>query len=519
MTLPNLIGLQTQVLYMSDNQSLFIKGSAGSGKSLLALYRVYWLAKVHPNENTLLLTFNKAVNVDMQNKLKQIAFSRNEEVPSNLLVYTYHQFMRKVLKKLWNHFGSSLEGLSKYIKDDNGTTKVRLYNSSKLKTEIIEKALEETRKKYPEEVTLQRPVTVFFDEISWIQRMAIKDEEEYYEADRIGRQGTRIERAKRHYFYEVYKLYIEKRESDEYLAFCDFDDIGTIIRNLLDNCPDNQFIENVLKLNHIVIDEFQDFSSDMLMTMNKLLKEKGTLMLLGDIKQGVFGKRISFKSLGIELNKYKNFELEFNYRNTKEISDLAEIIVNSEYFDKTNELYSKTIKGARKGRVPKIYKYKDENAELAEIVRYIKDYLNKHYESVSVGIIVPTSKFNNTKTYLESRQIKVNNFNEISNDKQKNKVYFGTYKQVKGLEFDVVLMPFMNRENFLSQARSYNEELDIDDDIGLEDIDADILEIELAQLYVGVTRARNELFITTTGELTPLLPSETFKQYIFEGSN
>lgn len=40
--------------------------------------------------------------------------------------------------------------------------------------------------------------------------MAIKDEEEYYEADRIGRQGTRIERAKRHYFYEVYKLYIEK---------------------------------------------------------------------------------------------------------------------------------------------------------------------------------------------------------------------------------------------------------------------------------------------------------------------
>ncbi|MGC9651688.1 3'-5' exonuclease [Staphylococcus warneri] len=349
--------------------------------------------------------------------------------------------------------------------------------------------------------------------------MAIKDEEEYYEADRIGRQGTRIERAKRHYFYEVYKLYIEKRESDEYLAFCDFDDIGTIIRNLLDNCTDNQFIENVLKLNHIVIDEFQDFSSDMLMTMNKLLKEKGTLMLLGDIKQGVFGKRISFKSLGIELNKYKNFELEFNYRNTKEISDLAEIIVNSEYFDKTNELYSKTIKGARKGRVPKIYKYKDENAELAAIVRYIKDYLNKHYESVSVGIIVPTSKFNNTKTYLESRQIKVNNFNEISNDKQKNKVYFGTYKQVKGLEFDVVLMPFMNRENFLSQARSYNEELDIDDDIGLEDIDADILEIELAQLYVGVTRARNELFITTTGELTPLLPSETFKQYIFEGSN
>ena len=169
--------------------------------------------------------------------------------------------------------------------------------------------------------------------------------------------------------------------------------------------------------------------------------------------------------------------------------------------------------------MPKIYKYKDENAELAAIVRYIKDYLNKHYESVSVGIIVPTSKFNNTKTYLESRQIKVNNFNEISNDKQKNEVYFGTYKQVKGLEFDVVLMPFMNRENFLSQARSYNEELDIDDDIGLEDIDADILEIELAQLYVGVTRARNELFITTTGELTPLLPSETFKQYIFEGSN
>ncbi len=519
MSLPNLIGLQTQVLYMSDNQSLFIKGSAGSGKSLLALYRVYWLAKVHPNENTILLTFNKAVNVDMQNKLKQIAISRNEKFLSNLLVYTYHQFMREILEKLWNHFGSSLEGLSKYIKDDSDTTTVRYYNHPQLKKEIVEKALEDIKEKYPEEVTLQRPVTVFCDEISWIQRMAIKDEEEYYAADRIGRQGTRIERAKRHYFYDVYKQYLEKRASDEYLAYCDFDDIGTIVRNLLDSCPDKQFIENILNLKHIIIDEFQDFSSDMLMTMNELLKSDGTLTLLGDIKQGVFGKRISFKSLGIELNKYKNFELDFNYRNTKEISDFAEKIVNSEYFDKTNELYSKTIKGARKGRAPKIYKYKDEKAELDAIIRYVKDYLNKHYENVSVGIIVPTSKFNIAKSYLEGHQIKVNNFNKISNDILKNEVYFGTYKQVKGLEFDIVLMPFMSRENFLAQARFYNEELHIDDDSSLEDIDIDILEMELAQLYVGVTRARNELFITTTSELTPLLPSETFKEYIFEGSN
>lgn len=73
MSLPRLIGHQTEILYLPEEKNLFVTGSAGSGKSLLALYRVYWLAKVNPSENIVLLTFNKPVNNDMKEKLAAIA--------------------------------------------------------------------------------------------------------------------------------------------------------------------------------------------------------------------------------------------------------------------------------------------------------------------------------------------------------------------------------------------------------------------------------------------------------------
>lgn len=77
------------------------------------------------------------------------------------------------------------------------------------------------------------------------------------------------------------------------------------------------------------------------------------------------------------------------------------------------------------------------------------------------------------------------------------RVSVGTFHSAKGLEFDLVLMPYCSKEKF-----------------GVaEDVEAmgnleDALAQDIKLIYVAVTRAKRELIITYSGELTDLLPDE-----------
>src|SRR5947208_16975415 len=74
-------------------------------------------------------------------------------------------------------------------------------------------------------------------------------------------------------------------------------------------------------------------------------------------------------------------------------------------------------------------------------------------------------------------------------------VYAGTYHSAKGLEFDVVFLPSCGADRWP----------DTDTVAAFGHDEAASRESRL--LYVGVTRARDELIITHTGDATTLLPS------------
>lgn len=510
MSLPKLIGHQTEILYLPENKNLFITGSAGSGKSLLALYRVYWLAKVHPEENVVLLTYNRPVNNDMKEKLYSIAYERNEKFPGNLIVETYHMFMQNFITQLWEFYGDNLNNLKQYILTDKNISK--RYNVKK--KEIVKRALELVKEKYPQEVTLDRPLKVFVDEITWMQQMSIKTEQQYINAERIGRKDTRIERTKRFYFFKVYEKYKELRTTNNYPGMFDYEDVGTIVRELLDSISEKDEFYNHFKNKYIFIDEFQDFTSDMLMTINELLGDYGYLSLLGDVNQGVFGKRVSFKSLGINMSRFQRHILDNNYRNTREISDFAELLTDSPYFDKKNEYYINAKKGTRHGDLPKISIFKSEEQELEQLMHYLKseDFLGAHIQSIA--ILIPTGKFNMIKGYLEKYNIDYKDVRNIQSDTKEKVIYIGSYFRIKGLEFDAVFMPFMNKETFKNIVSQENEEIDINrEDFSINQVGEELLEEHVARIYVGITRARETLFISATNTLTPFLNSKEFEQY------
>lgn len=68
-------------------------------------------------------------------------------------------------------------------------------------------------------------------------------------------------------------------------------------------------------------DEGQDFSPEMLRSLAAAIPENGSLTFFGDIAQQIYGHRMSWRSAGLTATNIWRFEE--NYRNTKQISQLA----------------------------------------------------------------------------------------------------------------------------------------------------------------------------------------------------
>ncbi|MCD8915436.1 UvrD-helicase domain-containing protein [Staphylococcus simulans] len=509
MSIPKLIGHQTEILYVPDNQNMVITGSAGCGKSLLAIYRIYWLSKKYPTESIVLLTFNRAVNDDMNRKLKYLAEQWGDGLPQNLTIMTYHKFMREVLQKLVANYSDRYYELNKYI----GSKKLIPYNSNR--NVQIKAALEKVKEKYSDEdeSTFNRPLQTFIDEVIWLQQMSVDSYDMYEEMERIGRRGTRVERSKRKYFYEVYEAYLEIRKEEN--RHFDFEDIGSIICKIIEKLKDEPNIETLTSYKYILVDEFQDFTSDMLKTVNVLSDSTGAMVLLGDINQGVFGKRISYKSLGIDMRSYKKYQLNQNYRNSKPISEFALKLSQSKYFDKSNEFYAEAKLGVGEGPKPKIMKYDNESDELTMMYQFLSSNTIQKTDR-SVCVILPTIKAQEFTGYMKHHGLNVVSVKD-KNKFEISKLFYGTYREIKGLEFDIVIMPFLSESIFIKSIMNDNKELEIDkDDWNLEDIDDEILEAYIAQYYVGVTRAKEKLVIIHSGNRTPLMPEGLFGEYVAE---
>ena len=107
MALPKPKGKQIEVLDLKPEGHNVILGTAGSGKTTLAIYRAIYLAKLEPQEKVMLVTFNKTLMI----YLKAIV---GKEMPNNIDVRNYHKFARGYLASLglmpeWDGIVSGME--------------------------------------------------------------------------------------------------------------------------------------------------------------------------------------------------------------------------------------------------------------------------------------------------------------------------------------------------------------------------------------------------------------------------
>ena len=327
----------------------------------------------------------------------------------------------------------------------------------------------------------KRPLVFFTEEIQWmLSHGYCENEQDYIDSERIGRTGTRLARKSRPAMFRILQEYLTLRQ--QYGKLYDWDDIALHCRRELekDSSP------RVYK--HIIVDEGQDFSPEMLRSLALAVPEDGSLTFFGDVAQQIYGQRTSWRSAGLKISK--QWEFVENHRNTKQIAKLGLAISNEPYFQGIADLVEPVAPNAD-GALPTIVKCRDNAEQIDTTLNVARNMA----QTSSVAILVKSWAQSNI--FLNNLGSSVTKLDRSMNEwLGGNGIYCGTYHSAKGLEFDMVILPYMESTNIPDQ--------DYSDSHGEENAYTYYGKL----LYVATTRARTNLLLLYSDELTSLLPKD-----------
>jgi superfamily I DNA/RNA helicase len=457
MALPRPIGKQLEVVCLPSIGQHVVLGTAGSGKTTMAIARAKYLTNtLLPDAGrTLIITYNKA--------LMNYIDSFRPEIPDNVDVRNYHRFARGYL----NSCGRLPDGC---------------IVTKGLQEQLIELAVKDVQETYEESAFFHRPLRFFLEEIQWLSGRNISSVDQYNEVTRTGRASAQMNRVLRPVMWEILERYRELREQRGKLY--DMDDIAAAVSAALDQDRRPRMYK------HVIIDEGQDLSIEMIRSLTKAISEDGSVTFFGDVAQRIYGhgRGMTWREAGLETKQVWRFEQ--NYRNTRNIANLAIAVSKLPFFSGGPDMIPPIVSAAD-GPKPTLVQCAGREKER----QLVRDFVAARFRTQRVAVLLRThEKIREIRSYLPAgaTQLKEESANWLAGEG----AYFGTYHSAKGLEFDAVVLPFLSREELPNQ-----EEIEDDE---MEEVFAE----DSRLLYVGITRAKAALLLSYTGDVTPLLPND-----------
>lgn len=219
-------------------------------------------------------------------------------------------------------------------------------------------------------------------------------------------------------------------------------------------------------IKHLVVDEMQDYTPVQYAAVNLMFKCQKTI--LGDYGQFINPNHLHTLEDLLQMYDEAEFvQLSKSYRSTYEIISFAKRI---------------KITGAieaiqRHGEPPAIIKCHNEDDELINIKNGIDAFMHREYSSL--GIITKTNHDAKQLYEILSTDYNVHLISPESNNFV-NGISITSIQMSKGLEFDEVIIPFVN-------SGTYNSEYD------------------RSLLYIACTRAMHRLTLLYVGEVSLLI--------------
>lgn len=314
-----------------DLQLRLINGVAGSGKSLIVLYRAYLLRRLFPHKRILVLTHNRALIHDLRRRYARLSGGDEGVALYTFMGWCHRQWPKD---KSWRKFISYRERL-------------------RLVTQIWHERLRETA--VSEHMLL--------DEIDWYKDRLLFSEADYLAADRSGR-GFALGETMRQRLYAAMSAYHDALQRRHLM------DWGDVPRLLWRYWHDGAM--GLPRYDIILIDEAQFFAPLWFEIIKRILApETGHLFLVADASQGFLKRGQSWLSSGLDV-RGRVHRLSKSYRTTREIFDFATLLYRTRLPQDDAEIVPPDFWHMPQGVLPVVIPLTSAQDEMTRVVNEIR---------------------------------------------------------------------------------------------------------------------------------------------------
>lgn len=442
-------------LLSKDFRLNVVNGVAGSGKTLILLYRLRLLQALYPDKRFLVLTHNRPLIHDMEARFHRLS----GRLPATITWNTFQGWCRSQwpAEKAW------IPPLSQARQREL----VRIvWGEFFRQTPITERMLR--------------------SEIDWFKDQPFTAPEMYLQAERRGR-GFRLMQEQRQRMFQAigrYQQILEQR------GWCDW---GDVPRRIWEWMRQGQLA--LPEYDAVLVDEAQFFAPLWLEVIQGLVRPRsGHLFIVADPTQGFLGRGTSWKSLGLEV-RGRTHQLRHSYRTTQEILDFATLFYRQRLPEGYDEdTLAPNLFDMPSGPLPEMIPLASPQDEIARVVNEIVAFSGQGFSRQH--LLVLHANWQGAQDIIRSLQRKLGRGAALDPKKTSpgNYVRVTTLNAGAGLESPIVFLVGLNQ--------LFEEE----QSLRLSDEEREALMADnTRKVYMAATRAGQRLVFTYVGELPAAL--------------
>ncbi len=406
---------QRELVERDFNGPARVAGSAGTGKTIVALHRAVHLARHNRESRILLTTFSDTLSNALRAKLRRL-LHHEPRLGENIEVYSINAIGRRLYEL---QFGAPK------IASDN----------------LLRAALAEAAK----EVSAHK----FSHHFLWTEWAEVVDAwqldtwEAYRDVRRLGRK-TRLPEQQRAVLWSIFDRVRSRLQADGSITY------AGMFRRLAENLSNGKRAP----FDFAVVDEAQDVSVAQLRFLAALGTGKpNSLFFAGDLGQRIFQQPFSWKSLGVDI-RGRSRTLHINYRTSHQIRTQADRLLGPELsdVDGITEERLGTI-SVFNGPAPEIRVLKSPDEENQTVSKWLRDRNHQGVVPHEIGVFVRSpAELDRARAAVEKSGLSFT----VLDDKVETtdgQVSICTMHLAKGLEFRAVVVMACDDEIMPLQQR------------------------------------------------------------------
>ncbi len=430
-----------------------INGVAGSGKSLIVVYRAHLLHQLFPNKPILVLTHNRPLIRDLE--------ARYQHLSHNGCTVEWRTFLA------WcrNHWPRRETWRDPIGQKRRGQLITQAWYAHLADTAVSERMLH--------------------DEIDWFKDRLLFTRDDYLAADRLGR-GFALNEAMRQRMSDAIDAY------EHELQRLNLVDWSEVPRRLWQFTQDGRVQLPVYDA--VLVDEAQFFAPIWFEIIKRIVKPGlGHLFLAADPTQGFLKRGQSWRASGLEV-RGRTHKLEKSYRTTREILNFATLLYRTRLPEVDEEILAPDLLDMPSGAVPKIISLTSSQDEITYVLNEMREL--KQY-GLSLGdILIIHADWQGVDQLLARlrREFGATSVIDPKDAPKGDQIRVVTLNAATGLESPIV---------FLCGVHQLYEE---EQSVRLSDDErAELIRDNTRRLYMAITRAGQHLVLTYVGELPDML--------------